>query len=260
MKWEQHDSDDGYYRLKVEADWSELAADYDDIVDSYAKVRVPGFRPGKLPRSLVEQRFQKEISDDLSWRAAQRFGHQAVREAGIQVLGTAEAEEINCAKGLVFSAGLRFYTMPKIDLPDLGSLGTGDAGGDSRDHISLRLLELVRFDIPEALVKDELALDGIEAVEPGSAQWQAAGERIRLMLILKQIANQEGIMVNELDVNDRIAEKAREFGTSKKSLQAELSKGGGMQRLGDMLLAESTLEYLIMLATKERTTGPPGRT
>ena len=82
MKWEQHGSVDGYHRLKVEADWSELAAEYDDIVDSYAKVRVPGFRPGKTPRSVVEQRFQNEISDDLSHSAVQRFGIQAVREAG----------------------------------------------------------------------------------------------------------------------------------------------------------------------------------
>jgi sulfatase maturation enzyme AslB (radical SAM superfamily) len=39
--------------------------------------------------------------------------------------------------------------------------------------------------------------------------------------------------------------KAEEFGTTTKALQAELSQGDGMQRLRDMLLAESTLGYLI---------------
>ena len=77
------------------------------------------------------------------------------------------------------------------------------------------------------------------------SEWQAASERIRLMLILKQIARQEGIEVDETDVNNRIAEKAEEFGTTKKALQAELEKGGGMERLREMLLAESTLEYLV---------------
>jgi FKBP-type peptidyl-prolyl cis-trans isomerase (trigger factor) len=65
------------------------------------------------------------------------------------------------------------------------------------------------------------------------------------MLILKQMSRQEGIEVEETDVNDRIAEKAEEFGTTKKSLQAELEKGGGLQRLRDMLIAESTLDYLL---------------
>jgi FKBP-type peptidyl-prolyl cis-trans isomerase (trigger factor) len=245
MKWEQHDSDDGYHRLMIETDWSELAADYDDIVDRYTKVRVPGFRPGKTPRSIVEQRFQNEISDDLSHSAIQRFGLQAVREAGIQVLGPAEAEEIECARGRIFRAALRFYPMPKIELPDLGKLGAGDQTIDLRDLISLRLLELVNFDIPDGLVRDELALDGIESGEPGSAEWQAASERIRLMLILKQVARQEGIEVDEADVTDRIAAKAEEFGTTQKVLQAELEKGGGMLRLKEMLLAESTLEYLM---------------
>ena len=65
------------------------------------------------------------------------------------------------------------------------------------------------------------------------------------MLILKKIAKQEGIEVDETDVDNRIAEKAEEFKTTKKSLQAEFERGSGLQRLRDMLLAESTLEYLM---------------
>jgi FKBP-type peptidyl-prolyl cis-trans isomerase (trigger factor) len=135
--------------------------------------------------------------------------------------------------------------MPKIDLPDISNLITDDEGTDPRDHISLRLLDLVRFDIPDRLVKEELALDGISGGEPGSRVWKAVSDRIKLMLILKQIARREGVEVDEKDVNNRIAEKAREFGTTRKSLQIELEKGDGTQRLKDMLLAESTLEYLI---------------
>ena len=34
-------------------------------------------------------------------------------------------------------------------------------GSDPRDQISLKLLELVDFNVPDELVKEELALDGI---------------------------------------------------------------------------------------------------
>ena len=74
---------------------------------------------------------------------------------------------------------------------------------------------------------------------------QAASARIRLMLILKQIAKQEGISVEAMDLQRRIAAKAVEFGTTPKSLQEELEQEEGMERLRDMLLAESTLDYLI---------------
>ena len=103
----------------------------------------------------------------------------------------------------------------------------------------------MRLDIPERLVHDELAFDGIDGSAIGSAQWQTAHDQIKLMLILKKIARQEGIEVDDTDVDKRIAEKAEEFKTTKKSLQAEFEKGGGLQRLRDMLLAESTLEYLM---------------
>lgn len=253
MKITPLDDDNGRKVLHVEADWSELAVDYDDIVAGYAKVRVPGFRPGNVPRSVIEKRFQKEITDDLSLRAAQRLGRAAIGEAGIEALGPVEAEEVECVKGQVFLAKLRFHPMPKIDLPDITSLITDDKAIDPHDGISLRLLELVSFDIPEGLVKDELALDGIDRGAPGSEEWNAAQDRIRLMLILKRIARQEGIEVDDVDVNNRIAEKAKEFGTTKKALQAELEKGGGVGRLRDMLLAESTLEYV-----KERSEGTRG--
>jgi FKBP-type peptidyl-prolyl cis-trans isomerase (trigger factor) len=126
----------------------------------------------------------------------------------------------------------------------LRNLKINDGSIDPRDQISLHLLELVTFEIPDGLVQDELAFDGVEGAI-GSPQWQAAYDQIKLMLILKRIAAQEGIVVDETDVDNRIARKAEEFKTAKKLLQAEFEKGGGRQRLRDMLLAESTFDYLI---------------
>lgn len=167
-----------------------------------------------------------------------------MQEAGIEVLGQAEVEEIECGKGRDFSAMVRFYPMPEFDLPDLNTLLNGESDKNPRDRISLRLLELVSFDIPDGFVKDELALAGEEGVDPGNAKWQAAADQIRLMLILKQIAKREGIEVDQRDVDNRIAEKAEEFGTTIEELEAELARGDGLKRLKEVLLAESVLGYL----------------
>jgi FKBP-type peptidyl-prolyl cis-trans isomerase (trigger factor) len=198
-----------------------------------------------VPGKIIESRFQKEIIADLSQRAAQRIGREAVREAGIEALGHVEAEDIECVKGQIFRARLRFHPMPNIDLPDINNLKIDDTDVDPRDQISLRLLELVSADVPERLVKEELDRDGIGDAAPESAQWKAVSDRIKLMLILKQVARQEGIEVDETDVNKRIAEKATEFETTANALRKELEKGDGLQRLRDMLIAESTLAYLM---------------
>ncbi len=250
MKITQLGGDGGRRVLQVEADWSELAADYDDIVVAYARVPLPGFRPGRVPRAVIEQRFRREIIDDLSNRAAERLGREALREAGIEALGPVEAEEIECEKDKRFRFRVRFHALPEFSLPDLSNLLIRQEGVDPRDQISHRLLDLVRFDVPDELVKDELTMDGINGGETGSPEWKAASDRIRLMLILKRIARQEGIEVDETDVVKRIAEKAREFETTIKRLQAELEKGGGKERLRDLLVAERTFEYLLENAQK----------
>ena len=58
--------------------------------------------------------------------------------------------------------------MPELRLPDLADLETEDDGTDARDRISGRLLELVPFEIPGNLVRQELRGDGLEESAPDS--------------------------------------------------------------------------------------------
>jgi trigger factor len=245
MKIMQLDDSDGKKVFKIEVSWPEIDADYRDIVSQYAKVRLPGFRPGKAPQPVIEQRFHKEIIENLSARIAERFGREAARQSGVQALGPLEVSQIECSRGKSFRAVVRYLPAPEFRLPDLAALKVKDDGPDARDRISRRLLELVPFDVPDELVRRELEFDGLGESDPTRDSWRAAAERIRLMIILKKIARQEGIEVDGNDVNKRISERAAEWGKSQKALTSELGKGGGMARLRDLLLAEKTLEYLV---------------
>jgi FKBP-type peptidyl-prolyl cis-trans isomerase (trigger factor) len=246
IEWTALDDEGGYRRLQIEAPWDEIADEYRDLVTRYAaSVRLPGFRPGKTPRGVVSQKFHREIIEDLSIRAAQRLGAEAAAKAGIEALGPLEAFEIECDKGKPFRARVRYLRMPEFRVPEPAELASPEDGTDPRDRISRRLLELAPFELHADVVQQELESDGLGDSVPDSAAWRVAAERVRLMVILKRIAKREGIEVDEKDVNARIAEKAVEFGTTRESLQKELAKGGGLQRLKDMLLAESTLEYLV---------------
>jgi len=246
IEWTLLDEEGGYRRLQIEAPWEEIAAEYRDLVTRYAaSVRLPGFRPGKTPRGVVEQKFHREIIEDLSLRAAQRLGAEVASQAGVEALGPLEASEIECEKGQSFRARVRYLPLPEFRVPEPADLATPDDGTDPRDRISRRLLELAPFELPADLVRQELENDGLGESASDSDAWRAAAERVRLMVILKRIGRREGIEVDGKDVNARIAEKAVEFGTTREALREELAKGGGLQRLKDMLLAESTLEYLV---------------
>jgi FKBP-type peptidyl-prolyl cis-trans isomerase (trigger factor) len=235
----------GRVTLSVVASWEQISSDYSDIVEKYSGVRTAGFRAGKAPRHVVEKRFQREIMDELSRRHSRRLGREAVSQAGIEPMGPVEIADIECVKDKPFKFTVRFYPMPEIELPALDSFTIGDNGTDQKDMISKRLLEQVSFEVPDELIMAELDSRVSNDINAQSAEWKAAADRVRLMLILKRIARQEGIEVDEVEVERRIREKAVEFNVNPDTLKAELEKGGGRQRLKDMLLAESTLDLLI---------------
>ena len=118
---------------------------------------------------MIEKRFQREIMDDLSlielrsaW-AGRLCGKPASKCWALRRQNRSSAHEEK-----TFCAQLRFYPMPNIELPDIKSLKFDDGKHDPRDQISLKLLELVSLEIPDGLVQDELAFDGIDGSPSGA--------------------------------------------------------------------------------------------
>ena len=251
MKWEMVDLEGGFRQLRVEAPWEEISPDYEDILAEFKGLMVPGFRPGKVPQTVLEEHFRREISEQLSRRGAQRLCRLALEEAGLEAVTPVEVSETEWERGQSFRFTARFFPLPDFDLPDYRSWDSGIAQADDpQGELSLRLLEKVAFPLPDELVRGELAFDGQPECEPESEAWQGAAQRVKLMLILKRLAREDGIEIDDADLEQRITEKAAEFETSPETLKAELEKGGGRPRLKDLLLAESVLEYLL-----ENTTG-----
>jgi FKBP-type peptidyl-prolyl cis-trans isomerase (trigger factor) len=243
----------GYQRLEVTVPWEDIALDYDDLVAEYGRRLLKGFRPGKVPRQVVEQRFRRKIGEQLTRQVARRLCRQALAELGTEAVGPVEVSEVAWEKGQTFRFLARFLPLPEFALPDYRSWGIAVAEAkDPQGELSLRLLEAVDFVVPDELVRGELAFEGQTDVDPGSDVWQAAARRLKLMLILKRIAREEGIEVEEADVEERITAKAEEFETKVEDLRAELEEGGGRARLKDLLLAESTLEYLLENLREQR--------
>lgn len=248
MIWEIDNQDGGYRQLSIEVPWEDVAEDYEDLLQEYGRLRVPGFRPGKVPREILEQRFHREISETLAQRCTPRLCRRALEQAEAEAAGPAEVSEVKWEEGRLFRFKMCFFPLPEFDLPDYRSLKVKEGSADPQGELSLRLLDLVDFQVPDGLVRAELAFDGLAEIEPGSAAWQAAAQRVKLMLILKRLARIEGIEVEEAEVDRRIEEKAKEFGVKVNALRADLEKTGGRPRLKDLLLAENVLGYLLEMS------------
>jgi trigger factor len=90
------------------------------VVGEYRrKTRLPGFRKGKAPASIVSQRFRKEIEQDVVDRLVQRYWRQAEAEKELEPLLAPEVKGVDFELGesLVFTAVVE--TRPEITLGNL---------------------------------------------------------------------------------------------------------------------------------------------
>jgi trigger factor len=111
-------------RINVEVPFTELEPDFDRAFKELAKqVRLPGFRPGKAPRKLLEARIGREVMlDQVVGDAVPGRYTEAVTTSDVRPLGQPEIEITKKEYGedLVFTAEVDIR--PEIELPDLEAL------------------------------------------------------------------------------------------------------------------------------------------
>jgi len=111
-------------RLSVEVPFSELKPSLDKAYRSIAKqVRLPGFRPGKVPPALIDQRIGRAaVLEEAIQDAIPQHYSTAVREHEVKVLGQPEVEVTELADGDHVAFTAEVDVRPEIALPDLSAL------------------------------------------------------------------------------------------------------------------------------------------
>ena len=111
-------------KLTVEVPFDELRPSVDAAYKKIAsQVRVPGFRPGKVPARIIDQRVGRgHILDEALQEALPRFYSEAVESESLDVLSRPEVDVAEFADGapLVFTAEVD--VRPEIELPSTEGL------------------------------------------------------------------------------------------------------------------------------------------
>ena len=111
-------------RLAVEVPFEELKPSFDAAYKKIgAQVRIPGFRPGKAPARIIDQRIGRAavIEEAVNTALPKAYG-DAVRESGVRALGQPDIEvtSLDDGKQLAFTAEVD--VRPEIPLPDLSGV------------------------------------------------------------------------------------------------------------------------------------------
>lgn len=111
-------------RLTVEVPFDELDSSLKSAYRKVAQqVRVPGFRPGKVPPKIIDQRFGRGVVlNEAVNEAVPRLYGQAVEESSVRTLGQPELEVTKLEDGdeLAFTADVD--VRPDIEVPDYDGL------------------------------------------------------------------------------------------------------------------------------------------
>lgn len=111
-------------RINVEVPFTELEPDFQRAYQELAKqVRLPGFRPGKVPTKLLEARFGREemLDQVVNEALPARYG-QAVSETEVHPIGRPEIEVTKKEYGEDLAFTAEVDVRPELTLPDLSSL------------------------------------------------------------------------------------------------------------------------------------------
>jgi trigger factor len=105
--------------LRVEIPAEKVQGQRDQIVRGYSsKARVPGFRPGKAPRAVIEKRFQKEISEELNDVLVNEAFDEAMKQEDLKVLDFGLPQDLTTLPDGGISFVSKLTLAPEVQLPD----------------------------------------------------------------------------------------------------------------------------------------------
>src|SRR6202171_395261 len=119
MKVEVEKQPDSVSTLKIELPPEEVSKEWDAIANSFARfAKIPGYRPGKAPRKVIEAKFKKEIQDELQKKLVSKSYHEAIEQEKLRVVSLTNLEDVKFGedKSLRFRATV--VTAPEFDLPE----------------------------------------------------------------------------------------------------------------------------------------------
>jgi len=105
--------------LRVEIPAEKVNGERNQIITGYAnKARVPGYRPGKAPRAVVEKRFQKEIAQELNGNLINEAYDEALRQESLHVLDFGVPENVTTHPNGTVTFVSKLTLAPEVALPD----------------------------------------------------------------------------------------------------------------------------------------------
>jgi trigger factor len=111
-------------KLSIEVENARVAEELTRAYTALSKqVKLPGFRQGKVPRRILEQRFREQVEDEVIQRVVQNAWLEAVREHKVEAVAPPQVTNNSGLKADgPFSFEARVEVKPKVEAKDYQGL------------------------------------------------------------------------------------------------------------------------------------------
>ncbi|HYE74180.1 MAG TPA: trigger factor, partial [Blastocatellia bacterium] len=185
--------------LTVEVPAAEVQEEFKKTYDAYAKhVKVPGFRPGRVPMAVVKQRFAKDVKDEVIGHLVPHALGHAIQDQKLRVIGDPEiqAGDISCREGEPLKFKATVTVLPEFEL---------------KEYKNIKATKRV------AKITDENVDHVIEQMRQGAAQLvpvedrpSQAGDFVSVNLVGRYVIATEAHEQEELKADDVVIELGAE--------------------------------------------------
>jgi trigger factor len=143
--------------MEVEIPADTVSDELEKAFETYRRrARIPGFRSGKIPLSVVKQRFGKQVEGDVLQHLIEEYAHKALEENRIEPIQHPILDEYDYRQGQPFVFRTTFEVRPKIQIQDYKGL-----------QVSRR----------DATVSDEKVAESMQALRERAARYSTLDGR-----------------------------------------------------------------------------------
>jgi len=106
-------------KLQIELEPEEVVKEWDAIANSFARfAKIPGYRPGKAPRAVIDKRFRKEIQEELTKKLVSKSYREAIEKEQLRVASLTNIEDVQFGEDKSMRFRATVVTAPEFELPD----------------------------------------------------------------------------------------------------------------------------------------------
>jgi trigger factor len=119
MKTELTEISETQKHLSFEVPSDTVTTEIQRVAQDYGrKARVPGFRQGKVPTTVIKQRYKDQILYDVANDLIPRLVDEALRERGLEPVSAPDIKDVVLEEGQPLKFLAEFETVPPIDPGD----------------------------------------------------------------------------------------------------------------------------------------------